>query len=46
MRCPPLAEMRMVVESAGGIWLPQLPKVRRGLDVLLGFFVERTPEDV
>lgn len=26
MRCPPLAEMEMVVESAGGTWLKQIPK--------------------
>ena len=28
MGCPPLDEMKMVVVSAGGRWLPQIPKVR------------------
>ena len=28
MGCPPLDEMKMVVVSAGGQWLPQIPKVR------------------
>ena len=27
MGCPPLDEMKMVVVSAGGSWLPQIPKV-------------------
>lgn len=27
MGCPPLSEMKMVVLSAGGTWLPRLPAV-------------------
>ncbi|CAM9992381.1 unnamed protein product [Hapterophycus canaliculatus] len=32
MGCPPMDEMKMVVSSAGGQWLPQVPKRGKGSD--------------
>lgn len=34
MGCPPSEEMKMVVDSAGGQWLPQIPKVNTRTSVV------------